>query len=70
MNGCWYLTRDFDAGIRSYSKLGKIAKGRFWHGYYSGKLVDHLTGGVIPSVDSASKQECKIFPEHSTAHKK
>ena len=65
MNGCWYLTRDFDAGIRSYSKPGKLSKGRFWHGYYSGKLVDHLTGGVIPSVDSASKQECKIFPELS-----
>ena len=62
MNGCWYITRDFDAGIRSYTGANGISK-RFWHGYYSGKLVDHLTGGVIPSVDSASKQEFKIFPE-------
>jgi len=61
MNGCWFITRDFDAGIRSYS--GPFKRSRMWHGYYSGKLVDHLTGGVIPSVDSASKQESKIFPE-------
>jgi hypothetical protein len=62
MNGCWFLTRDFDAGIRSYAGPGKISR-RMWHGYYSGKLVCHLTGGVIPSVDSASEQESKIFPE-------
>lgn len=62
MNGCWFITRDFDAGIRSYSGPNGLSK-RMWHGYYSGKLVDHLTGGVIPSVDSASKQEFKIFPE-------
>lgn len=32
-------------------------------GYYSGKAVDNFTGGVIPSVDSASRQECHLFPE-------
>ena len=62
VNGCWFITRDLDAGIRSYSGPSGISK-RFWHGYYSGKLVDHLTGGVIPDVSSASKQESKIFPE-------
>lgn len=62
MNGCWFITRDLDAGIRSYSGPSGISK-RFWHGYYSGKIVDHFTGGAIPSVDSASKQEFKIFPE-------
>jgi len=62
MNGCWFLTRDFDAGIRSYGRPGKLSR-RMWHGYSSGKIVCHLTGGVIPSVDSASKQESKTFPE-------
>jgi hypothetical protein len=61
IGGCWFITRDRDAGIRSYSRSGKSFK--FWHGYASGKLIDHYTGGVIPSVDSASKQEFKIFPE-------
>ncbi len=62
MNGCWYTTRDFEAGIRSYDGANGISK-KFWHGYYSGKVVDHFTGGVIPSVDSASVQECRIFPQ-------
>jgi hypothetical protein len=62
MNGCWFITRDFDAGIRSYTGPEKVSR-RMWHGYASGKLIDHFTGGVIPSVDSASKQEFKIFPE-------
>lgn len=30
---------------------------RFWHGYYSGKAVDHLTGGVIPIVESVTLRE-------------
>lgn len=61
MNGCWYVTRDFEAGIRSYTGPGGTSK-RFWHGFYSGKLTDHYTGGVIPSVDSASINESKLFP--------
>lgn len=62
MNGCWFITRDLDAGIRSYSGANGISR-KMWHGYYSGKIVDGFTGGAIPSVDSASKQEFKIFPE-------
>lgn len=61
INGCWYRTRDTEAGIRAYT--GPRGCRRFWHGYYSGKAVDHFTGGVIPSVDSASRQECHLFPE-------
>lgn len=61
INGCWYRTRDTEAGIRAYGSNGKTK--RFWHGYYGGKAIDHFTGGVIPSVDSASRQECHIFPE-------
>jgi hypothetical protein len=60
-HGCWYRTRDANAGIRSYGSARKAT--RFWVGYYSGKAIDHFTGGVIPSVDSASKQEYYIFPE-------
>jgi hypothetical protein len=60
INGCWYRTLDLEAGIRAYR--GKFGLKRFWHGYYSGKGVDHFTGGVIPSVDSASTTEAKIFP--------
>lgn len=61
IGGCWYLTRDKDAGVRAYTRNGKVT--RFWHGYYSAKLVDHLTGGVIPSVHSASTNECNLFPD-------
>lgn len=46
-----------DAGTREY------ANGRYWHGYYSGKIVCGLTGGVIPSVDPANRQECHLFLE-------
>lgn len=60
MNGCWYRTRDLDAGIRAYE--GQRGARRFWHGYYAGKAVDHFTGGVIPSVDNASTQEYYLFP--------
>ena len=59
-NGCWYRTRDREAGIRAYT--GERGAKRFWHGYYSGKAVDHFTGGVIPSVDSAGTQEFHLFP--------
>lgn len=61
IKGCWYRTRDLEAGIRSY--MGASGRSRkFWHGYYGGKAIDHLTGGVIPSVDSASTNECHLFP--------
>jgi hypothetical protein len=58
--GCWYRTRDLGAGIRAYT--GERGAKRFWHGYDSGKAIDHFTGGVIPSVDDASTQECHLFP--------
>jgi hypothetical protein len=61
INGCWYRTRDVDAGIRAYGPPGKTK--RFWHGYYGGKAIDHFTSGVIPSVDSASHMEFHLFPE-------
>ncbi len=57
---CWYRTRDTEAGIRAYT--GERGAKRFWHGYYSGKAIDHFTGGVVPSVDSASEQEYYLFP--------
>ncbi len=57
--GCWYRTRDLGAGIRAYT--GPRGAKRFWHGYYAGKAIDHLTGGVVPSVDDASTQECDLF---------
>jgi hypothetical protein len=59
INGCWYRTRDTEAGIRAYT--GPRGCKRFWHGYYAGKAIDHFTGGVIPSVDSASIQESHLF---------
>jgi hypothetical protein len=58
--GCWYRTRDLDAGIRAYE--GERGAKRFWHGYYAGKAVCHFTGGAIPSVDNASIMECHLFP--------
>ncbi len=58
--GCWYRTRDLDAGIRAYE--GERGARRFWHGYYGGKAICHFTGGVIPSVDNASRQEYDLFP--------
>jgi hypothetical protein len=59
-NGCWYRTRDLDAGIRAYT--GERGAKRFWHGYYAGKAVCHFTGGVVPSVEDASTQEYYLFP--------
>jgi hypothetical protein len=58
--GCWYRTRDVEAGVRYYG--GEKESKRFWHGYYSSKAVCHATGGVIPLVDNASRQECHLFP--------
>jgi hypothetical protein len=58
-NGCWYRTRDLEAGIRAYT--GERGAHRFWHGYYAGKAVDHFTGGVIPSVENASTMEFHLF---------
>jgi hypothetical protein len=51
-----------NAGIRAY--VGLRGAKRFWHGYYSGKAVDHFTGGVIPIVESASRQESDLFEAH------
>lgn len=59
INGCWYRTRDAQAGIRAYT--GPRGCRRFWHGFYSGKMICGFTSGVIPSVDSASIQEHKLF---------
>lgn len=59
-DGCWYRTRDVEAGVRAYTSKGRVR--RFWHGYYSAKMVCHLTGGVVPLVESASTQECDLFP--------
>lgn len=61
IRGCWYRTRDLDGGIRAYT--GPAGLRRFWHGFYGGKAICHFTGGVIPSVDSASIQEWNIFPK-------
>jgi hypothetical protein len=61
INGCWYRIRDKEAGIRAYT--GPRGCKRFWVGYYSGKAVDGFTGAIIPSVDSASRQECHLYPE-------
>lgn len=62
IGGCWYRTLDLDAGIRAY--MGPRGAKRFWHGYYSGKAIDHFTGGVVPYVDSASRQEYYLFEDH------
>lgn len=59
-SGCWYITRDLSAGVRAYTSNGKTQ--RFWHGYYNGKAICHYTGGVIPSVDAADRQEYDLFP--------
>jgi hypothetical protein len=61
VGGCWYRTRDPQAGTRAYTRNGKTTD--FWHGYYSAKAVDAYTGGVIPSVDPANRQEYDVFPE-------
>ena len=60
VGGCWYRTRDAEAGVRAYIVNGRLR--RFWHGFYSGKAIDHYTSGTIPSVDSASTMECHLFP--------
>ncbi len=61
VGGCWYRTRDEEAGVRAYTSKGRVK--RFWHGYYSGKAVDHYTSGVIPCVDAANRQEYDLFPD-------
>jgi hypothetical protein len=60
IGGCWYRMRDVEAGVRAYTSNGRVT--RFWIGFYAGKGVCHYTGGAIPSVDSASTQECHLFP--------
>ena len=62
IDGCWYRTLDLDAGIRAY--MGPRGAKRFWHGYYSGKAIDHFTGGVIPIVDSASRRSTNCSSDH------
>jgi hypothetical protein len=44
--------------------MGPRGAKRFWHGYYSGKAIDHFTAGVIPIVDSAGRQEYNVFEDH------
>ncbi|HEU4973834.1 MAG TPA: transposase [Baekduia sp.] len=62
IGGCWYVTRDTDAGIRAY--MGPRGARRFWHGYYSQKAVDHFTGAVVfPGVYNASYQEYDVFDD-------
>ncbi len=61
VGGCWFRTRDSEAGTRAYKRNGKTV--RCWHGYYSAKAIDAYTGGVIPSVDPANRQEYDVFPE-------
>jgi hypothetical protein len=62
INGCWYVTRDLDAGIRAY--MGPRGARRFWHGYYNQKAIDHFTGGVVfPGIYSASRQEYDLFDD-------
>ena len=58
--GCWFWMRDEEAGVRAYTSNGRTR--RSWVGFYSGKAICTYTGGVIPSVDSASTQECHLFP--------
>jgi hypothetical protein len=60
-DGCWYATRDLDAGVRAYvTSGGRVIKA--WNGYYSCKATCHFTSGVIPLVDAADKQEYDLFP--------
>jgi hypothetical protein len=54
IDGCWYRTLDLDAGIHAY--VGPRGANRFWHGYYSGKAIDHSTGGVVPIVDAHERR--------------
>lgn len=62
VGGCWYLLSDNEAGIRAYTKDGKVRK--FWAGYYCAKAVDHYTGGVLAvHVTSASTQEHIAYPD-------
>jgi hypothetical protein len=60
-DGCWYITRDLSAGVRAYHTAdGRLRKA--WTGYYSCKMICHRTGGAIPLVDAANKQEYDLFP--------
>jgi len=61
VGGCWYRLSDADAGIRAYTRDGKIKK--FWSGYYNLKATDHYTGAVLAvHVCSASTQEHNAYP--------
>ena len=60
--GCWFVTLDIDAGVRSYS--GPRGGRKFWHGYTSQKATDHLTGGVLfTGVYNASYQEFDLVED-------
>jgi hypothetical protein len=50
---CRYRTLDVEAGIRAY--MGARGAKRFWHGYYSGKAVDHFTGGGVFEASGAQR---------------
>jgi hypothetical protein len=57
ISGHWYRSRDVDAGARGYKRRGKSI--RFWHGFYSGKAIDHFTGGPV-GVETHSASECEF----------
>lgn len=61
--GHWWFSRDADAGSRVYraGKAGRKLKG--WHGFYSQKVIDHLTGApVTVLIHSASENEHIAYP--------
>jgi hypothetical protein len=58
IEGCWYRTLDLAAGIRAY--MGPRGAKRFWHGYYSGKAIDHFTGGVFRKCTTSGT--APVFP--------
>jgi len=61
VGSCWYRTRDHTAGVRAYTRNGRVQ--RFWHGFYNCKAIDHYTGApVAVEVCSASVQEYNAYP--------
>ena len=64
VNGCWYFTRDTEAGIRAYT--GPRGAKRFWHGYYGGKAMPlHRRGH--PHRGERQPARADIFATTSTS---
>jgi hypothetical protein len=62
VGGCWYAVLDPTAGIRAYTRAGKLR--RFWVGFYNAKAIDHFVGAPLAvRVTSASTQEFITYPE-------